>query len=178
MTDTLENQDPTAARRAEAKLYSGVTYDARVRKFAANITIGGKRSYLGSFDDARSAGAAYEIARSENPIVRKRGADGEASSFAAAYRKFLQECVDIDKVKYGRVNVGTPFMAPGGQIYYMVRVDFRKKDTKQSWVFYVWESKCNICQADFTTKTLAGKELTGMTRTCASHRGQTAAGLV
>jgi hypothetical protein len=181
MSDTLENKDdPWERQRAEAREYTGVAFDTRIRKFVAAITVNGKREHLGSFDNAEDAGAAYENVRSQNPVVRKRGDDGAALSFAALYREFLLDVASIHNVKFGRVEPGDVFMAPGEpqQAFCMDKVDYRKKKDGGRWIFYTWESDCRVCGTTFQTKTLAGKIVTGMTRNCPKHKGAPAPAFV
>ena len=182
MTDPVETLDPRAAaikkKQKETSDYVGVTFDARINKFTAAITISGKRKYLGAFDTAHEAGGVYEIARSENPVVRKRGADGEALSFAAFYRDFLDDIAETSGKKHGWVSPGDVFIAPDGQSFCMDKIDIRQPKKGKRWIFYVWSSECRFCGAPYKTKTVAGQINTGMTRNCSAHKGERGPGVV
>ena len=174
MTDTLEKQDPRgaaiAAQRKEAQAYKGVSFEPRSNKFTAVIRIRNERRWLGSFDTADDAGAAYAAARLENPVTRSQREGGD-ESFAHAFDEFLLDEQARDGGKLGYITVGAVFVAPDKQIFEMVRIDFFARGLKGRWVFYCWSSECRMCGARYETKTQGGKRVTGMTRNCAEHRG-------
>lgn len=166
--DTLEKKDGAARR---GKYMRGVCYDKRIRKFVAEIRIGGRRVYLGAFDTEEDAGAAHALARHDNPI--RRGGVGGGPTFQEAYDAFLAQHAEDTGVPVGVVQEGAEFVAPNGQRYFMVKMDNVPHPHRErvKWKYYRWHSQCSECGADFITSTRCGqKVLAGMTRNCWKHR--------
>lgn len=166
MENTLEQ------KRAEARKFKGVSYDARTGKYTSEIVVRGERRYLGSFDTAPQAADAYLAVRSDEPVERRAA---ETNTFEIAFSKFLEGCQRTEP--YNNIATGEVFVAPDGQQYRVVGVEFyRKKGSKSkrvAWMFYRWETHCRVCGLPFITKTtVRAKTVTGMTRNCLAHRGQ------
>lgn len=56
------NQGNTRLSRKNTSGYRGVTYNRECRKWAVMITIGNRRTYLGMYQDAKTAAAIYDAA--------------------------------------------------------------------------------------------------------------------
>lgn len=153
--DHLEN------RRAQAREHRGVWYDARADKFVAEVYSRGDRHFLGHFDTAEAAGAAYAEARASLPSGRDR-----ADTFAHAFEAFLDNA--------RRDASGAPevdgVLAYAGQDFYFQGVAFRAMRGRKR-PFYCWLSTCATCGAPYETLTAtspAGAK--GITRNCETHR--------
>lgn len=154
-------------KRAEAQLHRGVTYDARIDKFTAEITLAGDRVYLGAFVTAVEAGRVYEEQRRRLPISR-RPAGGV--TFAAAYRNFLTDC---SKDEHGAPAAGEIFTAPDGQRFRLAGVEYARKNGKV-YVWSRWEARCRVCGQLYDQSLERGiKNVKWMMRNCEQHRGDT-----
>ena len=149
----------TEARRQEAKQYRGVWYDTRADKFVAEVYSRGDRHFLGHFDTAEAAGAAYNAARAELPSGRADGVE----TFATAFEAFLDTAATDAS---GKLETDQSFYYRG-QEFMFTGIAFRKMNRK-SRPFYVWNSFCSVCEALYETMTTTRP--TGITRTCERHR--------
>ena len=156
--------------RALTKGLPGVNYDGRIDRFTAEIVVEGERRWLGSFETPEAAAAAYHEVRRQNPVQRVVRRVKEWT-FPACYADFHAAC---EKDKFGHPAVGSVFFAPDDQDFEIVAKDFfgKKKGAKRlPWLR--WKADCQVCGAPYETRSLASaKRMSGLTRTCAAHRGQ------
>ncbi len=151
-------------KRAQAKLYQGVTYDPRINKFIAMIMIRGERHYLGAFHTAGEASVVYDQTRDEHKIERApRGLSGMSMkkaliAFEETARRDAKGVLVPDQI----------LTAQDGQRF---RVEgWRRREKHRE---YVWTSPCKICGVLFEQTTgMKLRNANGMTRTCKEHRGQ------
>jgi len=150
-------------KRAEAAAYVGVTYDRRIDRFTAAITVRGEKRYLGSFLTAGEASIVYEQARENDPIERpRRGAAKSLRHMMIAFEETAQRGED-KKLLPGQV-----FTTPDGQRFRLEGVSREGKSSR-----YVWSSPCKVCGVLFEhNSTMFVRSVTGMTRTCETHRGK------
>lgn len=156
--------------RALTKCLPGVNYDGRIDRFTAEIVVEGQRRWLGSFETPEAAATAYHEVRRQNPVQRVVRRVKEWT-FPACYADFHAAC---EKDKFGHPAVGEVFFSPDDQDFEVVAKDFfgKKKGAKRlPWLR--WKAECQICGAPYETRSLASaKRMSGLTRTCAAHRGQ------
>lgn len=156
----MQTEIDVDGRRAEAKRYRGVSYDARIDRFTAEIYIGGTRRWLGSFDRAADAGDAYRQAAAEREAVAPR-----RSSYNQVYAAFRE--------RHGGDRTEPPVGAVleyDGQSYRFAGLDWRKPGGGKSRAFYIWESRCKTCGAPFRTRTPAPVSVAnGISRNCSEH---------
>lgn len=165
-------ETPLEQKRAEARKFKGVSYDARTGKFTSEIVVYGERRYLGSFDTAKEAGDAYIAVRLDAPVFRQKA---ETVTFEAAFSEFLETCVRVPP--YNNIASGSIFTAPDGQQFRMRGVEYYRKKGSNSkrvrWMFYRWETHCRVCKEPIIVKTtVRANTVNGMTRNCIYHRGQ------
>lgn len=85
----LERHVSSAPSAVDAQRLKGTTYNKKTGKWQAIITVDGKRSVLGSFDDVKQAADAYAAAKAVvkdqqyQTNRKKNGAGGEAATPAA-----------------------------------------------------------------------------------------------
>lgn len=156
------NQTPLEQKREAARAYKGVSYDARIDRFIAMITVNGERRYLGSFSTAEAAGFEYETAREAHPIFRER------RSTAKSVHQILvdfDETAERDGGKFNNITAGQIVTLPGKQRY---RLEGFKFEHGKGW--YAWSSACRCCGARFEFYTsLRLRILKGFTRNCKEH---------
>lgn len=154
----METEIDVEGKRELAKAFRGVSYDARIDRFTAEIWANGVRRWLGSYSTAQEAASAYQAAAEERgPVVRSQ------TSFNVLYRDFRN--------KYGGDRTDPP---PGakleydGQVFtYSGRV-WRKVNGAK--VFYVWESRCKTCSEPYKTMIPAPVSMAkGISRNCPEH---------
>lgn len=147
-------------RRAQAKAHRGVSYDARIDRFVAEIYAGGVRSWLGSYVTAEEAAEAYRRRASERERVAP-----PRNTFRMAYAAFRE--------RHGGDRVEPPAGADleyDGQVYRFCGLDWRKPGGGKTRAFYVWESRCRTCDTPFRTKTPAPVNAArGIARNCPQH---------
>jgi hypothetical protein len=146
--------------KEQARLHRGVWYDSRAKKFAAEVYSCGERHFIGLFDSAAAAGAAYAEARNRLPVADRGG-----SSFQKVFEPFL------DTVR--RDAKGTPVIGSAlvydGQTFTFTGVAFRRRG-KVRYPLYCWRSACTECGAQYETMTAANASAAGVTRRCEQHR--------
>jgi len=174
VTGETKLQDMTVEeKRAEGRTHRGVFYDARTDKFGAEIMIEGDRHWLGRFDTAAEAGAAYAARRAETPVVRLGRPVGGGPTFASAYRDFLKG-QPKDSKGFPKIRVGAVFQPPEGNPFTLRAVDYKlrpKKHRDARWVFNRWVSNCSVCGEPYEVTALANRRvLSGLARTCEEHR--------
>lgn len=156
---------PLEQKRADASAYRGVSYDARMGKFVAMITINGEKKYLGSFLTAEDASFAYDVERAAHRVVRKR--IGSAKSLRQAMVEFVENA-EYSTDRYKNIVAGQIFTAPDGQRF---RIEGFKALRGKGW--YVWSAPCRFCGALFEQETsLRLRTVSGMARNCAQHHKQ------
>lgn len=149
-------------KRLEASRYRGVSYDARMGKFVAMITINGEKKYLGSFLAAEDASFAYDTERAAHKIDRKR--TGSAKSLRQLMAEFAENA-QYNNDRYKNAVAGQIFTAPDGQRF---RIEGFKADRGKGW--YLWSAPCRFCGARFEQETsLKLRNITGMSRNCEQH---------
>lgn len=161
----MTDQTPLEQKRAQARQYRGVTYDARIDRFTAAITIAGQRQHLGSFLTADMASIAYDRAREAHPISRERVKGGPSiRQLMAAFDEGAERTQD----KHKNVVPGQIFTAPGGQRF---RVEGFQYHAGRGW--YLWTSRCCCCGELFEQRTTLNlRNIVSLLRTCAAHRGE------
>lgn len=151
---------PLEQKRGDARRYAGVTYDRRIDRFTAAITIDGVKKHLGSFLTAKEAGDAYAQMRSANPVRRPL-------PLVQSIRQLMVEFNRTAARDGDRVAAGEIFTAPDGQRF---RVEGIERYKKRYW--YVWSARCRVCGDLFTQ--YCGMKLeviSGLTRNCKAHHG-------
>jgi hypothetical protein len=160
----MADQTPLEQRKAEASKYRGVSYDARMGKFVAMITINGVKNYLGSFLTAEDASFAYDTERAAHRIERTR--TGGAKSVRQLMAEFAENAQYTDD-RYKNAVAGQIFTAPDGQRF---RLEGFKPVRGKGW--YNWSAACRVCGVRFEQETsLKLRSISGMTRNCKEHHG-------
>lgn len=154
----METEIDVAAKRMQASANRGVSYDARIDRFTAEIWAGGVRRWLGSYGTAGEAASAYQRAAEERgPVVRSQ------TSFNACYAAF-REAHGGDRTD---PPVGSRLEYDGQAFTYTGKV-WRKVNGAK--VFFVWESRCKTCSAPYKTMTPAPVSMAkGISRNCHEH---------
>ena len=147
------------AKRAEAKGLRGVTYDARIDRFTAEIYVGGVRRWLGSYPSSQQAAEAHaEASAQREPVVRR-------SAFNDVYRAFRD--------RHGGDRTDPPVGAVleyDGQKFKFCGLTWRKAAGGRSFAYLAWESDCKACGAVYRTMTPAPSSVAkGITRNCPEH---------
>lgn len=152
------------SKRRMAKGLRGVSYDARIDRFTAEIYVGGERKWLGSYHTAQEASDAYEEAAKQRP-PRERS----PSAFAQVYRDFRERNGGLR----GTPEAGARLVYDG-QMFEFVQTTWRRV-RGQKYSFAVWRSRCRACAAEFTTMTPAPVSVArGISRNCHEHVKRTA----
>lgn len=151
-----------AAKRQIAAGLRGVSYDARIDRFTAEIWISGERRWLGSYTDADEAAEAYQQAALTRPPRTT------PPSFQELYARFREE-------HGGTQGEGTPakgdVLCYDGQRFVFKELAWRKSPKGAKHAFFVWESECRECGDAYTTMTAAPVSMVrGIVRTCPEHR--------
>lgn len=158
-------------KRAAASAHRGVTYDHRSGKFFARIMTGGHQKYLGYFDTAEEAGAAYRRARENEPVTRGAGSSNAVSE---AYEWMLENATRDAKGYLIPEDAGF-LLLDAGQSFTLERTAYRparKGSGAKGRVFLVWRTECVLCGAACHVMTSArARHISGITRTCEKHRG-------
>lgn len=148
-------------KKEEARRYRGVSYDARVDRFTAEIYLGGERRWLGSYSTAQDAKAAYDAAAVDRPPRTRQRSE---SAFAQVYAAFRGE--------HGGDRTDPPQgaqMVFDGQEFTFQEVTWRKL-RGQRFAFYVWTSRCRTCGVEYRTLTPTSVMVAkGITRNCSEH---------
>lgn len=147
------------AKRAEAKALRGVTYDARIDRFTAEIYAGGVRRWLGSYITAREAHDAYLAADAEREVVKR------VSAFSQAYTAFRER-------HGGRDNLPPEGAALeyDGQVFVFTGLTWRKAGAGKPFAYMSWSSRCKTCGEDYKTMSPAAVTVAkGVTRNCPQH---------
>lgn len=147
------------SKRQVAKGLRGVSYDARIDRFTAEIYISGERKWLGSYHTAQEASDAYEEAAKQRP-PRERS----QSAFAQVYTAFRE--------RHGGSDTEPPKGATltyDGQTFTFAGVGWRKV-TGRKLAFATWTSDCRTCGAEYRTMTpMPVSVAKGVTRNCHEH---------
>jgi hypothetical protein len=150
--------------REEARQYTGVWYDNRAKKFAAEVYSCGQRHFLGLFDTAAAAGAAYKEARASLPVADRRGG---APSFQSVYEAFLR---DVPRDDEDEPVLGSELVYDD-QTFTFTGLTFRRKGKGgPRYPLYIWSCRCKDCGAPYETMTAANASAAGITRRCELHR--------
>lgn len=151
-----------AGKRAEAKKHRGVSYDARVDRFVAEVWIGGKRNWLGSYHTVLEAAQAYADAKGEAPRT-----DG-LSKAGAALRDLVAR---MPKDAKGRpVIEDMAEMAVGDRVYVFWGAEFRRVAGRIVPV-YRWGTHCEECGSEFGFYSPASpKSLRSLRSRCDEHK--------
>lgn len=145
-------------KRLQAKEFRGVSYDARVDRFTAEIYVGGARKWLGSYSTAREAADAYAEADRDRP-PRAAG-----SAFNGVYKAFREQHGGVD----GMPGAGDELVYDG-QAFVFAEVTWREVRGRK-FCFFVWASQCKTCGTGYRTMTPAPVSVAkGITRNCAEH---------
>lgn len=150
--------------RKQAKAYRGVKFDARIRKFVAQIYNPATRRqrWLGAYVTPQQASEAYQTA----PEAVQRQQTTE-QTFAWAYGKWLDDAKS-NTSKYPEE--GDPFFTHDGQGFTLLGTRWRWM-RGQRWSFYAFKGECRTCDADFETMVpCSRKAAKGITRNCKAHR--------
>ena len=147
------------AKRLEAKALRGVSYDRRTDRFTAEIYVGGRRVWLGSFSTASEASSAYLEAVANRPAISRK-----PTSFHQVYVAFREA--------HGGLDADPPVgaeMVYDGQTYRVWDHAFRTT-AGGTFKYVVWESECQTCGEAYTTMTaLASDFAKGIARNCSEH---------
>jgi hypothetical protein len=150
-------------KRAQAKDYTGVSYDARSDRFTAEIWVAGERRWLGSYHTALDASDAYQEARAARPPREPR-----VNAFMEAYRAFRD--------RHGGDRTDPPdgaVLEYDGQQFAYTGVTWRSMGKRGRYAFVVWRSRCKECGAEYTTMTPSPVSVAkGVTRNCPEHVGK------
>lgn len=153
------DQNTLEQKRVEAQQYRGVTYDSRINRFTATITVNGERRYLGSFPTAEEASFEYDQAREANPIFRER--KGVAKTIRQILIEF-DETAQRDNTKHNNITAGQMCTLPGGQRF---RLEGFKFVHGKGW--YVWSAACRYCGETFEQYTMLNLRMVkSMNRNC------------
>lgn len=146
-------------KRQMAKGLKGVSYDARIDRFTAEIYEGGGRRWLGSYHTAREASDAYAEAAAQRP-PRERS----QSAFAQVYAAFRD--------RHGGPDKDPPVGARleyNGQHFEFTGLTWRRVRGRM-FAFAVWRSACRTCGAEYATMTpMPVSVAKGITRNCHEH---------
>jgi hypothetical protein len=158
-------------KRQLARSLRGVSYDARVDRFTAELSANGVRRFLGSFKDAQEAARAYQSAREADPARSGGGGRPEGQlTVPEAYRAFVEGLPVNAKGKRYPV-AGDVFTTPDGQAFVMSGTQMRRKKGHAMWFYNDWTSSCQTCGEAFTTMAPSSPSgFQGITRNCPAHR--------
>jgi hypothetical protein len=154
-----------------ARSLRGVSYDARVDRFTAELSANGVRRFLGSFKDAQEAARAYQSARGAD-LARAGGVGRPEGQLTVpeAYRAFVEGLPVNAKGKRYPV-AGDVFTTPDGQPFVMSGTQMRRKKGHAMWFYNDWTSSCQTCGEAFTTMVPSSPSgFQGITRNCPAHR--------
>ena len=158
----MVDQTTLEQKRKLAAVYVGVSYDHRIDRFTAAVTVNGEKRYLGSYMTAGEASVAYDKERKANPFRRTGGRAQSIKKLMVAFDAAVERDAD------GVALAGQIFTAPDGQRF---RVEGTTREKKRNW--YVWSAPCRVCGALFNQKSqMTLHQITGMTRNCEAHHGQ------
>lgn len=154
--------------RKQAEAYRGVKFDARIRKFVAQIydPVAKRQRWLGAYATPQEASQVYQ--RAPEAIRRQQTA---GHSFAWAYGQWLDDCAKTNASGYPEPgDEFYPDEGDEGQGFTLLRTEWRKM-RGQRWSFYAFKSECRTCDADFETMVpTSRKAAKGITRNCPAHR--------
>ena len=158
--------------RKQAEDYRGVKFDARIRKFVAQIydPATKRQRWLGAYATPQEASQAYQ--RAPEAIRRQQTA---GQTFAWAYGWWQDDCAKTNTSGYpepGDEFYPDPDPDDGGekQGFTLLRTEWRKM-RGQRWSFYVFKGECRTCDEDFETMVpTSRKAAKGITRNCPAHR--------
>lgn len=151
------------AMRAMTYGVRGVSFDARSRRFVADIFIDGRRVRIGSFLTLDEAAEAYEDRKAQTPRKATPSRSNGRESVTASYARFLADNSPL----YEGFTVWT---TPDGQEFTYLGEQFGNRMGK-AWKFNRFGSNCRVCGSEFETLVLASPSaMPGVTRNCEEHR--------